>query len=90
MAARLWQREVYLASVHADDARQLEVLLSQAHALGPVSNMALAHLPALLVLNHAEHPECPVLPCDQTQHMSKHHGLSMKSHEPAPPHGVGP
>lgn len=56
----------HLAGVHADDTRELEVLLWQAHALGPVGNMTLTHLPALLVLYHAEHPECPVLPCNQT------------------------
>lgn len=56
----------YLAGVHANDTRELEVLLWQAHALGPVGNVPLAHLPALLVLYHAEHPEGPVLPCNHT------------------------
>lgn len=56
----------HLAGLHANDTRELEVLLCQAHALGPVGNVTLAHLPALLVLYHAEHPERPVLPCNQT------------------------
>ena len=53
----------YLTGVHADDAGQLEVLLGEAHALGLMGDVALAHLPALLVLDHTEHSECPVLPC---------------------------
>ena len=56
----------HLAGVHANDTRQLEILLCQAHALGPVGNVPLAHLPALLVLYHAEHSERPVLACNHT------------------------
>lgn len=55
-----------LAGIHGNDMGQLEVLLSQAHALGPVGNVTLAHLPALLILDHAEHSERPVLSCRHT------------------------
>ena len=60
----------YLTGVHADDPGQLEILLGQAHALGLMGNVTLAHLPALLVLDDTEHSEGPVLPC--THHLPHH------------------
>jgi len=60
----------YLTGVHANDPGQLEILLGQAHALGLMGDVALAHLPALLVLDHTEHSECPVLPCSHPLAMS--------------------
>ena len=59
-----------LTGVHADDPGQLEILLGEAHALGLVGNVALAHLSTLLVLDHTEHSECPVLPCSHPLAMS--------------------
>ena len=56
----------HLAGIHGNDAWQLEVLLSDPHALSFAGKLALAHLPALLVLDGTEHPESPVLPCIHT------------------------
>lgn len=52
-----------LAGVHGNDTRKLEVFLGDTHALGFAGKLALAQLAALLILNGAEHPERPVLPC---------------------------
>ena len=57
----------YLTGIHASDTGQLEVLLGQAHAFGPVGDVALAHFPALLILDYAEHPKGPVLACTHSQ-----------------------
>jgi len=61
----------YLTGVHANDPGQLEILLGQAHAPGLMGDVALAHLPTLLVLDHTEHSECPVLPCSHPLAMSR-------------------
>ena len=52
-----------LAGIHGNDGGQLQLLLRHTHSLGLVPQLALAHLPALLVLDGAEHPERSVLPC---------------------------
>ncbi len=62
---------VYLTGVHANDPGQLEILLGEAHALGLMGDVALAHLPALLVLDHTEHSKCPVLPCSRPLAISR-------------------
>jgi hypothetical protein len=62
---------VYLTGVHANNPGKLEILLGQAHALGLMGNVALAHFPALLVLDHTEHSESPVLPCSHPLAMSR-------------------
>ncbi len=58
----------HLAGVEGGDAGQLELLLVHLEALGPAGDVPLAQLAALLVLDHREHAERPVLACTMPQH----------------------